>query len=609
MTPFNNRRNVSSVLTKDHLRNLNLEYIEHWVPYSILIGLFSGVGAVLFYSLLSVVSCYILGGIGHYYEPLTGCECTLLPVPLIIPPGLLADPHTWILVLLPAIGGLFAGIVTYLYAPEAVGEGTDAVIDSYHQQEGVIRSRIPVVKMIASVLTIGTGGSAGREGPITQIGAGFGSYLADRLKLDAKGRRMMLVCGAAGGIGSIFRAPFGGALFAISVLYKRDSEFESLVPAFISSITAYSVFCSVFGWGSLFTTPDYTFTHPSELIFDALLGIICGLVGIFHIKVFHGMRDLFGKFEIKNYFKPMIGGLLLGLLVLFIQQSCGCGYEIFGGGYSLVQSAIDGKLAVGVLILLVMAKIFATALTLGSGGSGGAFAPSLAIGGTLGGAFGILAHAAFPGIISEVQATSFVLIGMAAMLAGVANVPIAAIVIVSELTGNYNLLPPLMFASTLAYLVTSNWTIYEKQVSARVDSPAHREELTIDILENAFVLDAMSVDILPVHPTNNVQTVLNLIKKYGHAGYPVLDDWRLVGVVTFKDAERVPPEDRDFMLVEEIMTTELLVTHPDESLEDALRKLVMSDVGRLPVVDLDDPSKLLGILTKSDIVRMHAQLQ
>jgi len=609
VTSFNNRRNVSSAIARDHLRKLNLEYIEHWVPYSILIGIFSGVGAVLFYSLLSVVSCYILGGVGHYYDPPTGCECPLLPVPPVIPPGLLADPHTWILVLLPAVGGLFAGIVTYLYAPEAVGEGTDAVIDSYHQQEGMIRRRIPVVKMIASTLTISTGGSAGREGPITQIGAGFGSYLADRLKLDAKGRRMMLICGAAGGIGSIFRAPFGGALFAISVLYKRDSEFESLVPAFISSITAYSVFCSVFGWGSLFATPNYTFTHPSELIFDALLGIICGLVGIFHITVFHGVRDIFEKFAIKNYFKPMIGGLLLGLLVLFMQQSCGCGYEIFGGGYNLVQSAIDGKLAAGVLILLVIAKIFATSFTLGSGGSGGVFAPSLAIGGVLGGAFGLLSHDAFPGIIGEVQATSFVLIGMAAMLAGVANVPIAAIVIVSELTGNYNLLPPLMFASTLAYLVTSNWSIYEKQVSASVDSPAHREELTIDILENASVRDAMSVDILPVHPTNNVQTVLNLIIKYGHAGYPVLADWRLVGVVTFKDAERVPPEYREFMLVREIMTTELLVTHPDESLEDALRKLVISDVGRLPVVDLDDPSKLLGILTKSDIVRMHAQLQ
>ena len=606
-----NSRKISSAFARDHLRKLNFEYIEHWVPYSILIGLAAGASAVIFYSLLSVVSHYVLGGVGCWYSTPTGCEQPLLPVPSVIPPGLLGDLHTWYLVAIPTIGGLIAGLITYRYAPEAVGEGTDAVIDSYHQQQGQIRGRIPIVKTIASAITIGTGGSAGREGPITQIGAGFGSYLAGKLKLDDNGRRMMLLCGAAGGIGSIFRAPLGGALFAISVLYKRDSEFESLVPAFISSIIAYSVFCSVFGWGSLFTTPDYTFTHPAELVFDATLGILCGLVGILHIKIFHGIRDLFKKWGIKNHFKPMIGGLLLGLLVLFVHQSCGCGYIIFGGGYESIQSAIDGELAVEVLILLVLAKILATSFTLGSGGSGGVFAPSLAVGATLGGAFGIVAHVLFPGIIGDMQSTSFVLIGMAALLSGVARVPIAAIVIVSELTGNYNLLPPLMFASTIAYLVTINWTIYEKQVPARVDSPAHREELTIDILENASVRDAMAIDVMPANPTNSVQTVLNLISKYGHIGYPVLDDNRLVGVVTFKDAERVPVEDREEVLVEQVMTptTSLIVTYPDESLEDALRKLVLNDIGRLPVVDRDDPSKILGIVTKSDIIRLHAQLR
>ena len=599
---------MSSVIAMDHLRKLNLDYIEHWVPYSILIGLASGGCAAIFYALLCIVSHWVLGGIGHYYCTPTGCEHSLLPISIVAPPGALADPHTWFLVGLPAIGGIVVGIITYLYAPEAVGEGTDAAIDSYHQNKGVIQSRIPIVKTIASTITISTGGSAGREGPITQIGAGFGSYLADKLKLDDKGRRMMLVCGAAGGIGSIFRAPFGGALFAISVLYKRDSEFESLVPAFISSIIAYTVFSSIFGWGSLFITPEYTFTHPSELIFDALLGILCGLVGIVYIKTFHGMRDFFRALRIPNYVKPMIGGLLLGLLVLFMQQTCGSGYEIFGGGYESIQSAIDGTLTLEVLVLLVIAKMLATSFTLGSGGSGGVFAPSLAIGGTLGGAFGILAHALLPGIIGELQATSFVLIGMAAMLAGVAHVPIAAIVMVSELTGNYNLLPPLMFASTLAYLVSSNWTIYEKQVPARVDSPAHREELTIDILEGATVHDAMHVDVMSVHPLNSVQTVLNLIDKYGHIGYPVIDEGCLVGVVTFKDVEQVPPEDREVVRVEEVMATTVLVTYPDESLEDALRKLVLNDIGRLPVVDSSDPRKVVGILTKSDIIRLHAQL-
>ncbi|RLG27762.1 chloride channel protein, partial [Methanosarcinales archaeon] len=238
-------------------------------------------------------------------------------------------------------------------------------------------------------------------------------------------------------------------------------------------------------------------------------------------------------------------------------------------------------------------------------------APTLAVGATLGGAFGIVAHAMFPGIIGDMQSTSFVLIGMAALLAGVARVPIAAIVIVSELTGNYNLLPPLMFASTIAYLVTSNWTIYEKQVLARVDSPAHREELTIDILENASVRDAMATDVMPVNTKNSVQTVLHLITRYGHIGYPVLADNHLVGIVTFKDAERVPAEDRGEVLVEQVMTsaTSLIVTYPDESLEDALRKLVLNDIGRLPVVDRDDQSKLLGIVTKSDIIRLHAQLR
>ena len=583
--------------------------MEHWVPYSILIGLAAGASAVIFYALLFIVSHYLLGGIGHYYSTPTGCESPLLAVPSVTPPGSLADPHTWILVAIPAVGGLAAGLITYLCAPEAVGEGTDAVIDSYHQRNGAIRSRIPIVKTIASALTIGTGGSAGREGPITQIGAGFGSYLANRLKLDDNGRRMMLLCGAAGGLGSIFRSPFGGALFAISVLYKKDSEFESLVPAFISSIIAYSVFCSVFGWGSLFTTPEYTFTHPVDLLFDAVLGLLCGLAGIIHIRIFHGMRDLFKKFEIRNYIKPMIGGLLLGLLVLSMQYTCGFGYELFGGGYGSIQAAINGNLALNVLILLAIAKILATSLTLGSGGSGGVFAPSLAIGATLGGAFGILAHDLFPGIIGDLQSTSFVLVGMAALLSGVAHVPIAAIVMVSELTGNYNLLPPLMFASTLAYLVTSDWTIYEKQVPARVDSPAHREELTIDILENAYVRDAMSVDVMPVHPPNSVQTVMNLIYKYGHIGYPVIEDDRLVGIVTFKDAERIPPEDREETSVNQIMTTSLIVTYPDESLEAALRKLILNNIGRLPVVDRDDPSKILGILTKSDIIRMHAQLR
>jgi CIC family chloride channel protein len=604
-----NRKKTSSVIAKDGLRKLNYEYIERWVPYSLLIGVVAGMGSVFFYYLLSFTSHYLLGGIGHYYPAPAGGEQDIFSPSGIAPPSLLSDPHTWILLLLPALGGLVAGILIYRYAPEAEGHGTDAVINAYHHNRGIIEKRVPIIKAFATAITIGTGGSAGREGPIAQIGAGFGSYLADKLKLDDRSRSMMVLCGMAGGIGSIFRSPFGGALFAIGVLYKRDSEIESLVPAFISSIIAYSLFCSVFGWGSLFTTPDYMFTHPLELIFDALLGLLCGLLGIVYIKVFYGMRNIFKKLTVRNYLKPAIGGLLLGVLTLVLQQLCGYGYDIFGMGYGLIQSAIDGELALGILALIVFAKILATSFTIGSGGSGGVFGPSLVIGAAFGGVFGIVSNNFFPGIVGDIQASSFVLIGMAAFLSGVAHTPIAAIVIISELTGNYNLLPPLMFASTLAYLVTSNWTIYEKQVPARVDSPLHRDELTIHILENASVRDAMSGDVMHVSPSDSIQTIRNLIAKYAHIGYPVLDDSRLVGIVTSKDFEHVPPENREGMVVEQIMSTSLIVTYPDESLEDALRKLVLNDIGRLPVVDRGDPSEIVGILTKSDIIRLHAQLQ
>jgi CIC family chloride channel protein len=258
------------------------------------------------------------------------------------------------------------------------------------------------------------------------------------------------------------------------------------------------------------------------------------------------------------------------------------------------------------MLLLIFAKIMATSFTISSGGSGGVFGPTLVIGAMLGGFLGLTFHTLFPTIITEYA--TFVLVGMAALLACVAKTPLAAIIMVSELTGNYHLLPPLMLASTLAFVISGKWTIYEKQVQTRMDSPAHRREMTIDVLELIQVKDAMSTDIITVDPATQVPTVLNLVHKYGHVGYPVLDNMKLVGVVTFEDAEKVPFDERENIQVEDIMTTSVIVTYEDESLEDALKKLLDNGIGRLPVVDREDPTKLLGLLTKFDIIRVHAQL-
>jgi len=574
------------------IRELNLKEVQRWTALSILVGIVGGIVAIIFYSGLYYATYYILGGIGGYYPIIPRGDEKLLP-------DVTGEPNILLLVLLPMLGGLLAGYLVYHFAPEAKGEGTNSVIDSYHLRQGIIRTRVPFIKALTSMITIGSGGSAGREGPITQICAGFGSILATRLHLTDRDRRTLVICGMAAGLGSIFKAPLGGAIFAIEVLYRQGSESEGIVPAFISSTIAYSIFCSVFGWGSLFIMPNYQFTDPYELIFYALLGIACAAVGIFYVHIFYGMRNIFNKLNIPPHFKPAIGGFLLGILAFFVPESLGV-------GYGLIQQALDQQLVVGLMLLLVFAKIIATSFTISSGGSGGVFAPSLVIGAMLGGVLGLTFHTLFPTIV--MQPATFVVVGTAALLAGVAKTPIAAIIMVSELSGNYNLLPPLMLASTLAYVLSGKWSIYEKQVPTRMDSPAHRREMTIDVLELVTAKEAMSGDIITVYPATKIQTVLNLIHKYGHLGYPVLDNLELVGMVTFEDAEKVPTDERDSVTVGDIMTRSLIVTYEDENLEKALRKLLDNNIGRLPVVDRDDPTRLSGLLTKYDIIRIHAQL-
>ncbi len=577
-------------------KDIDLKQTQRWTLFSIIIGIVSGFGAIIFYLGLSTFSHYVLGGLGGYYPPAPSGELPLFTEP---------PPHTnrWLLFLLPAAGGLLAGFIIFTYAPEAEGHGTDAVIDAYNNKRGYIRKRVPFIKAISSMITIGSGGSAGREGPIAQIGAGFGSTLASFLKLSDRDRRIMVVCGTAAGIGSIFKAPLGGSIFAIEVLYKSDMETEGLVPAFISSTIAYSIFSSYFGWGHIFSTPNFNFTRPTELIFYGILGILCAATAIIFVIIFYGLRNkVFRPLKLKPHFKPAVGGLLVGTIAIFFP-------EVLGTGYGWIQIAVEGdllRLSIALMMAIVLVKMLATSFTISSGGSGGIFAPSLVIGAMVGGAFGQIAKLMFPDIIT--QPGSYVLVGMGGLLAGAAKVPIAAIVMVSELAGNYNLLAPLMLASTLSYVLSGKWTIYEKQAENRASSPAHRREMTVDILERAQVKDAMSTNIVTINSSLSIQAVLELIHKYGYTGFPVVDDRNLVGIITFEDAEKVPADKRETTLVHEVMTKKLIVARPEDSLEDALMKLLDRKIGRLPVVDKNDPAKLVGLLTKYDIVRAHAKL-
>jgi len=453
----------------------------------------------------------------------------------------------------------------------------------------------PIIKTIASAITIGSGGSAGREGPIAQIGAGFASILSQKLKLSPKERELLVICGAGAGIGSIFKAPFGGALFGIEVLYKRDYEVEAFIPAIISSFIGYGVFALATGWQPIFIAPPYIF-NPLELPFFAILGIISGIVSILYNTVFYGLRDKFFKqMRIPDHFKPAIGGFLLGLMAYFFPA-------VLGPGYGWLQLSMAGKLALSLMVILIFAKILATSFTISSGGSGGVFAPSAFIGAMLGGAIGLIFHMFFPTVVSKPEI--FALIGMGAFFSGAAKVPIAAIIIISEMTGDYNILIPAILASSMAYLVSGDYTIYEKQVLTRADSPIHIPELLSGILSSLKVKNVMTKDVITIKPTATIDELEKLINESGHLGFPVVNEkGELVGIVTYEDVIKVKPGERPKMKVEDIETRKLIVAHPNETLDAVLRKIVLHDISRLPVVDPKNPKKLVGIITRYDVAR------
>jgi len=577
------------------IKDLNIIILSRWLLYSVLIGIVGGMGAIVFSSLLGNSTKLFSEYLGGYVPPAPAGE---------IAEGMSANSHPyWWLFLIPALGGLIAGIIVYVWAPEAEGHGTDAVIDSFHRLRGRIRKRVPIIKTIASVITIGSGGSAGREGPIAQIGAGFGSFLASTLKLTVRDKRLMVIAGTAAGIGSIFRSPLGGALFATEVAY-RDPEFESegIIPAIISSIVGYSVFATFYGWRVIFDTPQFHFQQPQELFFYGILGFICAIVGIFYIKFFYWLRNIFRTLPFPNHFKPALGGLMLGIVALFIPH-------IWGGGYGWVQLAIYGKLGIGLMVTIALAKIVATSFTISSGGSGGVFAPSLMIGAMIGGAFGQICHTFFPNIVT--QPNAFVLVGMGGFFAGVAKVPIASLIMVCEMAGSYGLLAPLMLVSAIGYLlIPRSLSIYESQVDNRVDSPAHRGDFFIDVLEQLKVKNALieKKEVVVIPENMPLRYILDLVTKTTYSYFPVVDNSEdIIGIIPMGSIRRVLLEEGvlDIIIASDLAITAIETVTMDEDLNSVLRKLTLSNFGTIPVVQDSSSRKVIAMLSRRELLMAY----
>jgi CIC family chloride channel protein len=546
-------------------------YLAKWLFLSTAIGIVAGLGSVVFFSAIEWCTKLFLGGIVGYMPPSPVGEGS---------PAVLPMAHPWLLPLVTALGGLISGIIVFNLAPEAEGHGTDAAIEAIHKKGGFIRARIPPIKLVASAITIGSGGSGGREGPAAQISAGFGSLMGKWLKLDVQSRRIAVAAGIGAGIGSIFRAPLGGALLSAEILYIHDLEVEALIPGLIASIVGYSIFGAFFGYTPIFgSMPQIGFDKPIQLIYYAILGVVCGLVGILYAKSFYSTHEVFHRLKLPRWLKPAIGGLLVGLMGLVLPASLHMGY----GWVQIAMGSKADQLPLWVILVVPFGKILSTSLSISSGGSGGIFGPGMVIGGMLGASFWRLCYPIFHGM--PPSPAPFVIIGMIGMFGGIAHAPLAVMLMVAEMTGNLSLLAPAMIVVAISTAITGNNTIYRSQIFDRTSSPAHRVRMSFPLLSSLLVRDAVQpCSTLPANvPITEAIPVLDRDPDSGLA--LVNESGGFAGIVTPRELEKLQPEQMANSAIGKVTASNAVVLSPDERMDVALEQLTERGLSWAPIVD------------------------
>jgi CIC family chloride channel protein len=546
-------------------------YLAKWLLLGTCIGLVAGLGAIVFFVAIDWATHFFLGQLVGYLPPSPSGEGS---------PVLRGMDRPWLLPVVVGLGGLLSGLIVFNLAPEAEGHGTDAAIASIHHRHGRVRARIPPIKLIASAITIGSGGSGGREGPTAQISAGFGSLLGQWLNLKPLDRRIAVAAGMGAGIGAIFRAPLGGALMGAEILYLHDLEVEALIPALIASIVGYTVYGAYFGFAPIFgAQPDLSLGSPIQLIYYALLGIVAGVGGILYARVFYGTTGVFHRLRLPLWVKPALGGVLVGLMALVIPGALHMGY----GWVQISMSNDLLGLPLWMVLLLPFAKIVSTSLSIGSGGSGGIFGPGMVIGGMLGATFWRLGYGILPDLPQS--PAPFVIVGMMALFGGIAHAPLAVMLMVAEMTGNLSMLAPAMVAVGVSTALVGDNTIYRSQLPNRASSPAHRVHFAFPLLSSLMVRDAMRPPRVPIRTTACVRDALALLSEQSAMVLCVVDErGRYAGVITRAQLERTLEADRSSLIVRALLPPTTAPLTPEQSLDDALEQLADRGVPWLPVV-------------------------
>ncbi|WP_461831406.1 chloride channel protein [Aquifex sp.] len=562
--------------------------LRKYLLLPVLIGVFSGISAILFVEALELLTKIFLETLVGYYQPLPAGEghrenFTLHPL------------HPYLLPFTVALGGLISGLLAYFLAPESAGVGTDAAIRAYHHGER-LSLKSSTVKLITSAVTIGTGGTSGREGPIALIGAGIGSSIAEWFKLKESERREALAIGLGAGIAAIFKAPLAGAIISAEVFFKKDFYIETMIPSFIASVVSYSIFGSVYGFQPIFSAeiPPFREVGLSGLLAYAILGLVCALFARLYVNTFFLISDTFKKLPVPEYIKPAVGGFIAGIIGMFIPMA-------IGNGYGWLQLILDGKLNDYLFTLAgAFGVMLGVSFTIGSGGSGGVFGPSVMIGGLLGASYSLFVKKEL-GISLHVP--SFTIVGMVALFAAAAKAPLSTLILIAEMTGGYDLLVPAMIAVFIAYFLSGERSIFPSQVNTRLDSPAHQEEFGIYILERLCVRDYMTPNPLTIHPMATLQEAQKVLSENLIGGLPVVSGKKLVGIITKSDVAKIPPEERNTVRVYDVMSRNVITVKESDKLSEVSRIMLTKGIGRLPVVKDLSSREVVGIITRADIGR------
>jgi CIC family chloride channel protein len=586
------RRKTRRDQLQEQFNRYSRAYFQRWLFIGALIGVAAGLLMAVFYNAIDFFTHLMLGLTGFIPPAAAGEGATVL-TPLTRP---------WLLPIITGLGGLIVGLIVYNWAPETARGGTDNVLTVFHEQNGVMRKRVAPIKLLVSAITIGSGGSAGREGAAAQIMAGVGSWLAQTLRLDDHDRRIAVVAGMGAGIGTIFRAPFAGALFGAEVLYKRDFEADAIFPTFIASVVGYSIYGAIEGWQPIFGPhTDFGFHDARSLPGFLALGVICGGLGLLFEVTMTSVTRAFNNLRAPQAIKPAIGGVLIGLIGIYLPASLGMGYGFVQFSVNNDYTTLSGLL----LALLVFAKIATTSLTIGSGGSGGDVAPAMVVGGFLGGALWAGLHYIAPPLVAGVQPGAYVLVGMAAFFGGISKTPLAMILLVTEMSGELSLIAPAMLATMVAYVITGDASVYRAQRPTRLDSPAHRDDYALPLMQRVSVretLDAVGSDPPPVVASDlTLATLGEALRQRGASAALVREDGRIVGIITLSDLGRIAPDALSETRVGQVMSRQMVTAYPDETLYTAWLRMTRRGMQRIVVVERGKPNRRLGLLTLDEV--------